>query len=95
MSGTVKLILWIIIAIAVLGGLYYWYTGIQSGPPTTTPSAQDQQENAAPALASGSATFDTALEQDLSGLDTQMSAMDSDTAAIDSGLTDKQVPQEQ
>lgn len=95
MSGTVKIIIWIVVAVVVLGGLYYWYTGSQSASPVTSSSENVSQESGPPTLPSGSDTSDSALEQDLSGLDTQMAAMSADTASIDSGLSDKQVPQEQ
>lgn len=98
MQSTGKIILWVVVAIIVLGGLYYWYmqshqTAMPASDSVSAASSDTSAENG-PALASGSDTSDVALQSDLSGMDGQMSAMDSDTASIDQGLNDKPVSQD-
>ena len=96
MNGALKTVLWILVAIVVIGGAYYWY---QSRPAALP--AEQQQANAGsqaaptgPSLASGTDTSDAALQQDVVGMDAQMSTMSADTAAIDAGLNDTQIPQQ-
>jgi len=98
MSSALKAVLWVLVALVVIGGIYYWYQG--SHPSAAAPAQQTSeaasQANApaGPSLASGSNTSDAALQQDLSGMDTQMSAMNSDTASIDQGMNDTAVSQQ-
>jgi hypothetical protein len=99
MTSALKAVLWILVAIVVIGGAYYWY---ESTHPSVAPVAVGSQTStstqasvpAGPTLASGSDTSDAALQQDLSGMDSQMSVMNSDTAAIDQGLNDTPVSQQ-
>ncbi len=96
MSGNVKIVLWIVLLVAVLGGLYYWYS---STKPVTTPATQTADTTGTPAaptgptLPTGADTSDAALVQDVTSVDADMSAMTTDTATIDSGLNDKAVAQ--
>lgn len=98
MPSALKAVLWILVALVVIGGIYYWYQGSHS--PAVIPAQQTSEAASQPSapsgptLASGSDTSDAALQQDLSGMDTQMSAMNSDTASIDQGMSDTPVAQQ-
>ena len=96
MSGGVKTTIWIIIAILILGSLYYWYVAKKPAPtPTPTETAQTKTQSVPSpfALPSGTNTSDDALSQDLSSTDADIAAMAGDNASIDAGLNDKQVAQ--
>jgi len=98
MTSALKAVLWILVALVVIGGAYYWY---ESRHPAVSPVAQTSQTSnvsqaapTGPTLASGSDASDAGLTQDLSGIDSQISTMNSDTAAIDQGLSDTPVSQQ-
>lgn len=93
MQSVGKIILWIVIAILVLGGIYYWYTkGGAQTPSTSTPTASQSDSNTTGAvtLPSGADTSDAALSQDLNAIDGQSAVMASDSSAIDAGMNDQQ-----
>ncbi len=97
MSGG-KIVLWVVIAAVILGGLYYWFT--MRGNPASAPAATNTtatttpQVAQGPTLPSGSDTSDAAIQQDLSSTDGDTNAFASDNASIDSGMNDKEVPQQ-
>ena len=99
MQATSKVVAWIIVAILVIGGIYYWVEN--RAPVTPAPSdqssqaaaSQDANASAAPTLPSGSDTSDAGLNSDSAAISGKMSAMDSDTASIDSGMNDQPVSQ--
>ena len=93
-----KAVLWIIVALLILAGVYYWYTHKAVAPATTTSAAAVTAAPASSAqrassLPSGSDTSDAALAQDASSINAQMQSFNSDNAAIDSGMNDKPVSQ--
>ena len=96
MQSALKITLWILVVIVVAGGIYYWYQNARSNAPAAPTPVATSTGNGAPAsvLPSGSDTSDAALNQDLSGMDTQLSAMSADTASIDSGMNDQPIPQQ-
>ena len=98
MNSALKAILWILVALVVIGGAYYWYQGRHSvvpvAPPVQTTTTAQANVPTGPTLASGSDTSDAGLTQDLAGVDGQMSQMSADTAAIDQGLGDTPVTQQ-
>jgi hypothetical protein len=90
--ATGKIVSWVVVALVVLGGLYYYF--VMRHPAPTLQPETGQNGATQPALASGSDTSDAGLQQDLAGMDTQMSAMNSDTADIDSSMGDSEVTQD-
>lgn len=93
MESTGKIITWIVVGLLVIAGAYYWYTN-RAVAPTQQPSTQTQTP-AKPVslLPTGTNTSDEALTQDAAAITGLMSTMNGDTAAIDAGLSDKQVVQ--
>ncbi len=101
MSKQAQIVLWVVVAILVVGG-FVWWAGSQapSGSPAaetsngtqTTPTAN--QKSAANSLVSNG-TSDTALNGDLANIDGQMNSFNSDSASIDQGLNDQPVQQSQ
>jgi len=92
MQSIGKIILWIVIALLVLGGIYYWYSKGATQTPSTTTADQTTSANSTTGvvtLPSGSDTSDAALTQDFTAVDSQSSGMAADSAAIDAGMNDK------
>jgi len=99
----VKLALWFVGFVAVAGiGAWLWFGGMldplfsefglsQEETPTPTTNEQPQIQSE---LSTGGNTSDQALEQDLSTLDTQLSAYGESSAEVDSSLQDQAVTQE-
>ena len=97
MTGALKAVLWILVAVVVIGGVYYWYQNrhqplATEQVPVQTATTTDSAGK--PALPSGSDTSDAALGQDLAGISADMNVMDADTTSIDQSLNDKPISQQ-
>ena len=84
----------VIIIVAILAGLLWWYLpqgtgGSATGTPATSTSTQAVAPTGSPSIGSS----DAALTNDLSAIDAQMSAFASDNASVDGSLSDKPVQQ--
>lgn len=81
MSQTSKIVLGIAIAaIALLGGFYYW-----NATHTETVGQESAEEKTS--LPSGDNTQDSAIEQDFSAVDTQLSGVQSDNADVGASVS--------
>lgn len=95
MTGALKAVLWILVAVVVIGGVYYWYQNREVVPITTVPeTATTTDSTAGPTLPSGSDTSDAALQQDLASIGAEMTVMDADATSIDQSLNDKPISQQ-
>jgi len=107
MSKTVKVILWVAVAVVVIGGVWWWMTSTGGAPGGQSPVTANQQPAApspaapaanpnsapAPAPSTVSDNSNASLNQDLSNIDSQMDGMQSDTATINQGLNDQPISQ--
>lgn len=97
MTGALKTVLWVLVAVVVIGGIYYWYqNGRQPLPTEEAPvqTATTTESMGIPTLPSGTDTSDAALEQDLASIGAEVTAMDADATSIDQSLNDKPISQQ-
>lgn len=73
MSQNTKLVLGIVALVVVLGGAYWYWQSRQ-----TPTASNDGSSTEVTSLPSGSNTSDTALEEDMASIDTQIKAVASD-----------------
>ncbi len=99
-KGSAK-VWWIIIILIIIIGGVWWWNSSQSATvvaPESNPSVTATQTNSAPAAAvsglqtSPTDTSNTALNQDLNSVDSQMSGLSSDNAAVDQSLSSSSAP---
>ncbi len=96
MTSKSKVIFWII-AIIVVVGLIWWYSQWQAG----SPAAPEQSPYSATSTSGTSSSVlpqgnsNTALDQSLQTIDSQLSGLSSDSASIDQGLNDQPIVQGQ
>jgi hypothetical protein len=98
-----KYIVWIVIVILVLLGLWYWWdqSNATQAPATqqaaaigqTTSTASTGSQQASSGAASGDSNAD--LNADLSTIDTQTNDANTASASVDQGFNDQQVQQSQ
>jgi predicted mannosyl-3-phosphoglycerate phosphatase (HAD superfamily) len=92
-SKSVPLIIFIVVMIALIGGmlLYKKQIGVQ---PTPQIAQQTQQPTAIPTISNPNAlpqgTSDTQLDQDTQTIDQNLTSLDNDIKNVDSGLNDQQ-----
>lgn len=84
MSQSAKIITGLVLAVIVLGGLYYWYTSKNGPGGASDQSAQSAAETTT--LPSGGNTSDASLSQDLNSIDAQMQGVSSDTADVSASV---------
>jgi len=92
MSQNMKMIVWIVVAIAVVGVGWWLYTmNMNASAP-----ASNGNGTSTPVTQSGAAdNSDQAIGQSMANVDTQINGFTSDSAAVDQGLNDQPVPQQQ
>jgi cytoskeletal protein RodZ len=82
MSTILKVAIWIVIIIIIIGGIWWAYMALQ-------PQAYTANNNQPPVTQTNVApdTSDTALSSVLSAIDTQINGLSSDTASVDQSFT--------
>ncbi len=100
MSTGAKTVVWIIVAIVVIGGLIWWFGKPAPSAPTAatgTPQNQAQSPTANSGNPAVSATDNSnaAIDSNLSNIDTQMKGFASDNASVNQGMNDQPVAQSQ
>jgi len=95
-----KVVLGVVVAVVVIGGLAWWSMGQQGGGSPAgisqnNPGAAAPQPAPAPAqqqVTAQSAT-NASMNQDLSSMDNQMKGLSSDSASVDQSMNDQPIPQ--
>ena len=100
MSRSLKITLWVIVAIVVIGGIWWYVSWQQTAQAPAPTSSNTQQQGAVGGNVPGPAGLsagnsNTALTQDLSSLDAQLNGLASDSASVDQGLNDQPIQQGQ
>ena len=107
MTTTAKTILWIIVAIVVIGAIWWWVSMSQTATAPTTGQANQPAANIPTTNINSTASSTTtpgvsatdssnaALQTDLSNIDTQMNGFSSDNTNVNNGLNDQPVQQSQ
>jgi hypothetical protein len=94
MSKASQATLWVVLAVLVIGGIWWWSmsnNGSYSPSSTYNPGATStSQSNGAP-----SDNSDQAINQDMTNANAQINGFSSDSASIDQGLNDQPVQQSQ
>ena len=104
MSKTTQTILWVVIAVIVIGGVWWWVSMGTQNPSASSGTQSNAAQNGQPSVAtnnttggtsaiSATDTSDATLNQDLATLDGEMNQLSSDSASIDQGLNDQQITQ--
>lgn len=106
MSRSLKITIWVIVAVVVVGAVWWWLAGVQSStPPVVSPTSENTQQPSAmsqsvPPSSSVSANglsegnSDAALQKDLLSVDSQLGSLASDSSAVNQGLADQPIAQE-
>jgi hypothetical protein len=105
MTKNTKIIIWIVIAILVIGGIWWWNSSMQNtnqalnyqtqNTPAPANSGNNGNTTGNSGAISASDNSNASLNSDLSNMDTQMAGFSSDSASINQGLNDQPVPQGQ
>ena len=91
MSRSIKIGIVVVIAIIVVGGIWW---GMSLNPAANPEGAAGTPANG-PSVALTSGTADADLNQDLATVDAQLNGLASDSAIADQGLSDQAVTQSQ
>lgn len=101
MSKTGKIVLGVVIALLVVGGVWWWID-MQSGVPSAAPGAGTGGTSTAvnsPAATSTASTSypsgdsDQSIDQDMTSLNAQMNGLSSDNASVTQSMNDQPVQQ--
>lgn len=90
MSQSNKVIMWVVIAVVVIGG-FWWYSIQQMNAPENASQVQNKAD--AEAMAAAQDSSDTSINNDVSALDKQAADLSADSASIDQSLNDQPIPQ--
>ena len=93
MSSNTKIVVGIIVAIAVIGGIWYFWNQGSTNTSGTSQAASVASTTSQPTLSSGNS--DQNLNSDLAQIDSQMNIANSDSAAVDQGFSDQPIQQAQ
>ena len=97
MSKAGKIILWLVVAIIVVGGIWYFTKGGSAPAPVTdntTATTTVADQGTAATILSTKDNTDASISTDLEMVDGQLNALNTDSATVDKDLSDKQIPQE-
>jgi hypothetical protein len=93
MDTTGKIIVWVVVILIILGGLFYWYEYMHTPKVSTSMTATSSAmlpsaaaTAAANPLPAGTSTSDAALSQDTAAIDAQMNGLDSDNTNMTSSV---------
>lgn len=102
MSKTGKILLGVVIALVVIGGVWWWMD-MQSGVPAamapgTGTSGTSTAVNSPAASSSASSSYpqgdsDQSIQQDMTSLNAQMNGLSSDNASVTQSMNDQPVQQ--
>jgi len=101
MSKTGKIILWIVVALIVIGGIW-WLIASQNGTPSTSNSytnAPTTNTSSTTGTSTASSTSypqgnsDQSINQDMTSLNVQMNGLSSDNASVTQSMNDQPVQQ--
>ena len=104
MSNTGKIILWVVIAVVVIGGIWWLVAGqsnVATAPSNTASGTAGSPESATTtASTTVSASYpqgnsNQAIDQSMTNLNTQMNGLTSDNASVTQSLNDQPVTQVQ